>query len=801
MENWKITYENWLPAQESLREALCTLGNGYFATRGAAEESAAGNVHYPGTYLAGGYNRLQSKIAGKIIENEDLVNWPNWLPLTFRHPNENWFDLAQVSIVYFKQELDLKTGLLLRQLRFRDKNGRETSLKTTRLVSMAQPHLAAMEWELTPENWSGPIEIRSALDGSVRNAGVARYQALNNQHLKITETGEEKDSSVIFLAAQTNQSKIRMAQAARTRFYSELPAEWPVSTLVQQENYVAHQWTLSCEKQKTIRIEKVVALYTSRDMAITEPLFEARKTLEQSPTFSELLEAHRLAWQQLWQRCDLVVATNDRTQQILRLHIFHLLQTVSLHTADLDVGIPARGWHGEAYRGHIFWDELFIFSFLNLRLPELARELLMYRYRRLPGARAAARQAGYRGAMFPWQSGSNGREESQVIHLNPKSGNWLPDDTYLQRHINAAVAYNVWHYFQTTGNIEFLNLYGAEMIFEIALFWASLASWNEEKQRFEIKGVVGPDEYHTRYPDSEEPGLNNNAYTNIMAVWVLETSLQLPGIIGAQRQTELYEKLKISNAELERWDQISRKMFIPFIDGSQQVISQFEGYEKLEDLDICKYRETGGEMLRLDRILEKEGLDINRFKASKQADVLMLFYLFSTEKLIGIFDRLGYDFKPEHIPANIAYYEQRTTHGSTLSKIVYSWVLARADRKRSWSNFQTALLSDIDDLQGGTTSEGIHLGAMSGSVDLVQRCFTGLELLNNELLLNPVLPDNIYYLELRLKYLGHWLSLRLTQQKLIIAPDPDWTNDITINIRGNLYKLKAGEVKEINLNH
>ncbi|MFC5271219.1 glycoside hydrolase family 65 protein [Adhaeribacter terreus] len=798
-DNWKIVYENWLPEEQAHREALCTLGNGYFAARGAAEESSADGVHYPGTYLAGGYNRLRSEVAGRTIENEDLVNWPNWLSLNFRHPNENWFGLAEVTIIYFRKELDLKNGTLHRHLRFRDQNGRETSLKSTRLVSMAQPHIAALQWELTPENWSGIIEICSALDGTVKNKGVARYQALNDQHLEITATGNDETQHYIYLEARTNQSEISMAQVARTRFYSEFPAQSPLYALEQRANYVAHAFQIPCENQKTVRIEKVVVLYTSRDFAISEPLLEARRAVEHAPDFSELLAAHSLAWQHLWHRCDLVVATNDRTQQILRLHIFHLLQTVSLHTADLDVGIPARGWHGEAYRGHIFWDELFIFSFLNLRLPELARELLMYRYRRLPEARFAARGAGYRGAMFPWQSGSNGREESQVIHLNPKSGNWLPDDTYLQRHINAAVAYNVWHYFQTTGNSEFLNLYGAEMIFEIALFWASLASWSEEKQRFEIKGVVGPDEYHTRYPDAETPGLNNNAYTNFMAVWVLDVALQLSEIIGEKRQAELFEKLKISAAELERWEQISRQMFIPFINHTKQVISQFEGYEALQELDIRKYRETEGKMLRLDRILEKEGLDINRYKASKQADVLMLFYLFSTEKLLDIFTRLGYDFKPEHIFANIIYYEKRTTHGSTLSKIVYSWVLARSNRKRCWGDFQTALLSDIEDIQGGTTSEGIHLGAMAGSVDLVQRCFTGLVMSNHELLLNPVLPDKIYYLELRLKYLGNWLSVKLTQQKLVVAADPDWKNEICLNFRGKMHTLRAGDVQEIDL--
>ena len=179
------------------------------------------------------------------------------------------------------------------------------------------------------------------------------------------------------------------------------------------------------------------------------------------------------------------------------LHIFHLLQTVSENTIDLDVGVPSRGWHGEAYRGHILWDELFIFPFLNLRLPELTRSLLMYRYRRLEEARHLARQAGHRGAMFPWQSGSDGREESQVLHLNPRSGRWVPDESNLQRHVSAAIAYNVWQYHQATQDVEFLAHYGAEMLLSIARFWASIATFDPERERYEIRGVAGPDEYHT----------------------------------------------------------------------------------------------------------------------------------------------------------------------------------------------------------------------------------------------------------------------------------------------------------------
>ena len=173
-----------------------------------------------------------------------------------------------------------------------------------------------------------------------------------------------------------------------------------------------------------------------------------------------------------------------------------------------------RGWHGEAYRGHVFWDELFIFPLINLRLPEITRSLLLYRYRRLSAARRAARLEGFEGAMFPWQSGSSGREESQSLHLNPRSGRWLPDNSSLQRHVNIAIAYNLYHYYQVNKDMEFMAFYGAEMLLDIARFLASLAEYNESFERYEILQVMGPDEYHDAYPDADTPGLDNNAYTN-----------------------------------------------------------------------------------------------------------------------------------------------------------------------------------------------------------------------------------------------------------------------------------------------
>lgn len=797
LSDWELTYIDWDPHQQPLREALCTLGNGYIATRGAFEEMDAVWPHYPGTYLAGGYNRLETPIADHVIENEDLVNWPNWLPLTFRPEGGDWFDLDRVDVLAFRLHLDSYRGVLERYVRFRDSEKREFSLTSRRLVHIADPHLVALEWRLTAHNWSGLLEIRSALDGSVTNQNVERYRQLNSNHLETIDTGLEGEDSIV-LVVRTTQSHITMAQASRLHLCEGdrvLPTQRERS--LETDRVIQHV-VVPCQAQKELRVEKIVAIYTSRDFAISEPTLAARNAIQRAGSFNELLRSHQGRWRHLWSLADISLCCNDgEIQSILRLHIFHLLQTASTNSIDQDMGLPARGWHGEAYRGHILWDELFIFPFLVLRLPELTRSLLMYRYRRLSEARHMAQHAGYGGAMFPWQSGSSGREESQVLHLNPRSGRWIPDDSNRQRHVNAAIAYNVWQYYQATNDTEFLVYYGAELLLEIARFWASFATFNAERDRYEILGVMGPDEFHTRYPDRESPGLNNNAYTNVMAVWVLRCAQKALDLVDKQRRQELMETLQIDEEQLQQWERISRKMFIPFHDES--IISQFEGYEILKEFDWEGYRENYDDIHRLDRILEAENDDANCYKASKQADVLMLFYLFSSEELQVLFEHMGYTFDPSIIPHTIDYYIQRTSHGSTLSRIVHSWVLARSKREGAWELFEQALHSDIEDVQGGTTSEGIHLGAMAGTIDVIQRCYTGLEMRDDVLWFNPLLPTGLTQIQLRLRYRGNVLSLQLTHEILSLVCEQSCSSPIKIGYCQRVYDLEQGKHLELSL--
>ncbi len=800
MDEWKLVYDSYQPEQEDLREALCVLGNGYFAARGAGEESEDDDVHYPGTYLAGGYNRLTSRVKGQTIENEDLVNFSNWLPLNFRVNDGKWFDLSDVEILFYRQELDIHEGVLKRDIRFRDAEGQETVLTSSRIVSMRDPHRAAIQMTIRAENWNGDLEVLSALDGRIKNNGVARYRQLNSQHLEPVEACPFSEEG-IYLKVRTVQSNIYMAQAARTRLYLDgKDPDGMVAGDYVEEGYTAKRFKVNVRKGQTLRVEKVVGLYTSRDKAVSESGLEARNSAMRAGSFDDIYTAHKLAWEHLWKRFDIRICVRDSQQdvsRISRLHIFHLLQTTSVNSLDLDIGVPPRGWHGEAYRGHILWDELFVFSTLNLQLPELTRALLLYRYRRLPAARRAARDAGYCGAMFPWQSGSDGREESQKIHLNPKSGRWIPDHTRLQRHVSSAIAYNVWQHYEATEDAEFLAFYGGELILEIARFWAGIAAYNSQKDRYEIRGVMGPDEYHDAYPDAQQPGLNNSTYTNIMAAWVFARAIQVLEAVPQDRKEEMQETLGLSEEEVQEWQRIRTKLFIPFHEDG--VISQFEGYEQLKELDWDRYRIQYDDIQRLDRILEAEGDSPNHYKASKQADVLMLFYLFSAEELRAVFQDLGYDLTKETIEKTVKYYLRRTSHGSTLSSLVHSWVLARSDRKASWDLFCTALKSDVSDVQGGTTPEGIHLGAMAGTVDLLQRCYTGLEFRGNVLRFNPRLPEELDHLETEIRYRGHTLLLKITRDKLTVRSKRAAVKPIRIAYCDQEYTLHEGQQEEIEL--
>ncbi|TFC25648.1 beta-phosphoglucomutase family hydrolase [Cryobacterium sp. TMT1-3] len=801
---WRLHYVGFDPMAEPLRETLCTLGTGYWATRGAAPEVDATALHYPGTYLAGVYNRLHTQVNGHSTEDESLVNAPNWLPLTFRtggiHDGdaEPWFDVDTAELLDYEQTLDLGRAVLTRTFRARDSAGRITRITQQRFVSQHDDGVAGLTVTFAAENWSGLLTVRSALEGRVANRNVPEYRLLADTHL-VPRATTEPDADTVLLEMATSQSGIHIVMVARTRVLVDGVVQHPPRTLLTDAaGWVAHEISLEAREGHPLTVEKTVAVCTSRDRAISSPTLAATNRMRRLPDLAALLSVHESAWRVLWNDFTVLLETDPHTdgrqQLALNINTFHVLQSVAAVTADLDAGLPARGLHGEGYRGHIFWDEMFVYPTLSMHRPETSRALLGYRYRRLGEARAAARAAGHQGAMFPWQSGIDGREETPTELFNLRNDAWMPDNSRLQRHVGLAIAYSAWRFYESTGDLGYLVEQGAELIVEVARYFASVATHDEAADRYDIAGVMGPDEFHDGYADAPGKGLRNNAYTNVMAAWVLRRAADVVDLLLPRYADQLWNRLRLRPGEPNRWRLIGNRLRVPFhADG---VISQFEGYEQLKEFDWAGYRARYGAIGRLDLILAGEGDSTNNYKLCKQADVLMLLYLFSADELREVLRGLGYDFPAEAIPRTVEYYRERSSHGSTLSNVVHSWVEARGDRARSWDFLVQALESDLADIQGGTTHTGVHLGAMAGSIDMVTRCYTGLELRDGRLWLHPVLPPEVEQIDFTLYFQQQLVRVTVDSAVLRLSVYPGGAVPITVMVDGTAARLSPGETRE-----
>jgi trehalose/maltose hydrolase-like predicted phosphorylase len=792
---WTLAYEGFDPAHEGHREALTTLGNGYLGTRGAAPESRDDGVHYPGTYLAGVYNRLVSTVQGRQVEDEHIVNMPNWLVLDLRIGDGPWWSEGGLTAGLERRELDLRRGVFTREVQLSDTMGRGLRVSQRRLVSMHRPHLAALETTVMPQGWSGVLGVRSGVDGGIVNANVTEYAGLADRHL--TEVIARRPvPGLLVVQALTSQSRTGIATAART-VVTDAAARTALSTQNDTGDLFADRIAIDVLAGRSVLIDKTVAMVASRDRAISTPIQGALDELARAPAdFTGLLAGHEAAWARLWNRFHIRLHADRDAQLVLNLHLFHLLQAIGPHVADLDAGVPARGLHGEGYRGHVFWDELFVLPVMTMHMPEVGAALIEYRWRRLGAARQAAAEEGLTGALFPWQSGSDGREETPTQLFNVRSQRWMPDHSRRQRHVGLAVAYNAWQYFQSTGDTAWLARRGAEIIVEVARLFSGLAEYNPDDGRFHIAGVVGPDEYHDGYPEAPGAGLRDNAYTNVLASWVCRRAGEALLALAGHDCDDLVDRLGISPGEQARWTQLSRRLAVPFhADG---VISQFDGYDALAELDWDRYQATYGNIGRLDLILEAEGDSTNRYKLAKQADVLMLVYLLGPDQLIDLLLELGYPVTSDTVLQTVRYYLDRTAHGSTLSRVVHASVLVRIDTTRAWSMFRDALVADLDDTQGGTTREGVHLGAMAGTIDIVTRSFAGLQVRDGALTFDPRLPDDLHHIDFEVRHRAQRIAVSLDHERLRLVSCPcAAAPSIHVTVAGRDLTLEEGDTLEV----
>jgi beta-phosphoglucomutase family hydrolase len=815
--DWLVEYKSFEAEHEMQRESLCALGNGKFCTRGAWPFSVADGVHYPGTYVAGGYDSITMDSEGRRFEREELVNMPNWLCLNFRFGDDPWFSLAEAEILDYSQILDLRRGILNRNLKVRDKRGREIAITVRQFVHMRYSHLAGVELTITPLNWSGIVTLCSGIDGAVVNngdGGGANFKG--NRHLQTLDKGYSDDIS--FLKVSTLQTALVVAIAARTIYRVDDEVTPVRREVIEANDAIKEEVRFNLNAGQSVSASKTVSLYTSRDRGTYEAAITARTAIADAPDFGMLVSAQAQAWRSLWRQFDLDMQLADGQDQakklipslLVHLNSFHTIQTASPHTVDLDTGIPPRGWTGEGYQGHVFWDDLFVFPFINLRMPNISAALLKYRYRRINEARKIAATHGARGACYPWESASDGRERTPDYSWMSGNEKWIEDFTNLEIHVNGAIAYNVWQYFQVTADFSFMYSYGGEVLLEIARFFATFAEFNKDRERYEIRGVIGPDEFHKRYPNADKPGINNNTYTNILAVWTLCRALEFLQVMPPDLRSHMCERLHITEDEIQLWESVSRKMYVPFT--TDGIIDQFEGFSQLAEFP--GFQQGAIEEVELASALSENDGVLNQYKISKQADLLMLMYIFSPDELEELFSRLGYKYDHIAMAANADYYIPRTANESTLSRVAHAWVLSRLDRLRreqllpscqqllkcSAEIFYEALGSDFYDVASrGTARSGIHMGAMAGTVDIVQRCYTGIVTRDDVLWFDPELPALLKRLSFVMRYRRHSLAVEISNEKLTVRTRSYSDEPIKIGYGKDVFVLKSGESKVIDL--
>jgi trehalose/maltose hydrolase-like predicted phosphorylase len=785
-DEWHLDYYGYTPGKEEYSiESLLTVGNGFMGLRGTLPEMQISPENYPATYIAGLYNEVQSTVAGQIVANEDFVNAPNNQYISVKTAADtHWLKIETAKLHKLHRNLDLKNGLFTSEMVVELDKDRLLKITSCKIVNMTQMNNYSLKYVIEPLNFSDTMQVKTTTDGAVYNFNVERYRNLTDKHLKVTNLQAAGKHTQI--EATTNQSNIKVAQTAKIQgdFFDEQAIHNQVN-----EDTIEQIITFTAEKGHRYTLEKQVQVRST----LHEKSWHHPPSLAVS--FAAAYQESAAAWVKLWAETDIQVANDFMSQKLLRLHIYHLLVSASpYNNPELDVSITARGLHGEAYRGHIFWDEIFILPFYIMHYPETAKQLLMYRYKRLAKAKENAKESHYEGAMFPWQSGQDGSEATQKLHLNPLNGEWGEDHSILQRHVSLAIAYNVWMYWNNTGDDAFMKTCGAELLLEIANFWRSAATYDATSGRYSIDKVMGPDEFHEAYPNSKNSGLKNNAYTNLMVVWLFEELAHVLDLLNESEKQVLFTKTGITSDVLATMKKIQNTLAIEI--NSEGIIAQYEGYFDLEEIDWTAAKAKYGNIYRMDRILKAAGESPDDYKVAKQADTLMLFYNLNKEQIDEILADLGYDLPTDYLEKNLLYYLNRTSHGSTLSRIVHAQLAEAVQfHDLSWRLYQEALHSDYQDIQGGTTAEGIHTGVMAATIYVTLTTYAGLDLKGKTLTVRPNLPEQWQKLQFHLKHRGIGYQFLLTAETVTVTS----TQDTTIVIKDTPYQLKEQTASTIAL--
>lgn len=695
---WLIREDKFVRGLQGIRETQFALGNGYLGTRSVLEEIPY-DAH-AGTYITGIYDRLTAQVA-------ELVNLPN--PFNFRlTANGEKIDIVAMDVLEHCRILNMKKGLLLRKTLYSDSKKRRYNYQSLRFVSMDNKNIGGMQIVLTPLDGACEIDINTGIDTSVHNAGVLTEGL--KKHFRVKELGQEKASG--YLLVETYEKKHIILY--RSGFYYEINGK---KTFAKDNIF-----KLKLNKNQTVIFTKVFYITNfSPEEKLNRYKSESLKEFHRAfrSDFESLLKGHIKTWENIWKKADVQIVGTGTIQKNFRFIIYHMVIGARENAGFSSIG--ARTLTGEGYRGHIFWDtEIFLLPFYAFIMPQIARSILLYRYRRLDQARDIAKKYGYKGAMFPWESADTGEEETPTWAKNIDGSIIKILTDKFEHHITADIAYAIYRYYVAAADVKFMENYGYEMLFETASFWASRVEYNKKKNKYEIKHVIGPDEFHG--------DVNNNAYTNMMAKLNLTIAYRMFCQLknhSPKIYKKLQKKIDLRDKDARIWKRISDQM-MPLNLGKNSAIEQFDGFFKLRNV-LCAETDENGIPLLPKKIKPK---DFGKTQLVKQADVLMLLYL-----LPDLFN-----FKTKK--SNYDFYIHRTLHTSSLSFCIHSLIaLECGDIDKAYHFFNLSLRADISNLHRNT-EKGIHGASLGGTWQAVIHGFAGVKIRRDILCINPRMPHS-----------------------------------------------------------
>ena len=735
---WLLTVEGWAPEREAAVEGALAVVNGYLGTRAAVEEG--GGASTPATLLNGVFDATSPASAEAaatpdrpllIAPTTELVVAPDWSRLRLEVDGAP-LTLDAAEVVDHRRTLDLRRGLLLREWRLRAA-GRTTRLRSLRFASLDDRHLLGQALELVAEDWSGPVTVETVVDGDVTNDNGVRH--LVGHRTRRVEGG-------LLLETRTAGQGVAVCLAASTTLVGGgVAAEDRPG-----ERALVHRARFEATPGRAWRLDKLVAVVTGRDHP--DPAARAAERLRRATAagLPEALRRSSAAWAGRWATADVEVTGDPELQRDVRFALYHLIGSANPDDAHAAPG--ARSLTGEKYRGHVFWDtDTFVLPFFVFTHPRTARAMLAYRHHTLPAARAIAAAAGWRGAAYAWESADSGQDVTPAWYVT-STGDRRPILTGEQEHhLGADIGFAVRQYWTATGDEAFLLDEGAEMLVELARFWASRAEPGDDG-RWHVRRVIGPDEYHEDVDD--------NAYTNQLAAWLLDQAAELADRLAARhpdRWRSLRATLDLDDGEPAAWRAVAAGLVDGF-DPATGLIEQHRGFHRLEEVDLAALRSptaSGEAALGWGRL--------NRLKVIKQADVVLLLAL------------LGERFPRAVQKANFDYYEPLTVHDSSLSPAVYALVAARlGDLATAERYLRRATRLDLDLDRGVTAAGGVHIAALGGLWQALVLGFGGMTVAGDQPRFAPHVPASWGSLRFRVRWRGVLLEVTATGTTATATP-------------------------------